>query len=388
MEGALFLEKILCTVNGQLFLFDGAVSHPLTAEAIETYKKNVKAIKERREWKTTGKGAQFMGLLTQPEEAETANIASGMWMDSQNIIYIANIDNGTAIHIKNITDPSIPEKMILRKTDISVQDLHCLKGSGKIAVSFQSGGNEWDIAVVNAETSAFTPLTEGDSIDRNPFFLDENTIYFDSRGISYNHVHAPIGLGPSHIMLLDRKNGTIIDIAADDKYDYVKPVIAQDGTLYYIRRPYQQGTHQSMSFVDVLLIPFRLLSAIFNWLNFFTVRYTGESLKSGGDNPSKTKTKTEKEIFIEGNLINVDKTMKQNAKIGDAFAGIAPSDWVLMKISPGKREQIIRKGVIDFALNESDTVFYSNCKYILRLETDGTVKAIDKIDLANNLSVL
>lgn len=134
-------------------------------------------------------------------------------------------------------------------------------------------------------------------------------------------------------------------------------------------------------------MPVKVLKAIFGWLDFFTKRYAGESLKSGGNNPTKTKEKTPEELFIENNLINVEKELKNSRAIGDKFPGIAPGNWELIRQSAGGGIDIVKKGVIDYDVCANGDIIYSNGKYLKRLKEDGTEQMLCQTSLANNISV-
>ena len=67
-------------------------------------------------------------------------------------------------------------------------------------------------------------------------------------------------------------------LAEDPKLDFLGPQIAPDGALYCIRRPYRlaQSRFRPLQLIeDILLFPFRLVYAFFQYLNIFTMMYTG-----------------------------------------------------------------------------------------------------------------
>ena len=142
-----------------------------------------------------------------------------------------------------------------------------------------------------------------------------------------------------------------------------------------------------MSFKDFLLIPFRLGKAIYSFLQFFSMRYTGEPLSSAGPNPLKAKPKDPKEIFINGNVINAEQAFKENRAKGDAYPGIAPRTWELTRRETDGTLTCIRKGVIDFDLTETGEIVYSNGKYLIRMGREGKEQVIEKTDFINRVRV-
>lgn len=143
-----------------------------------------------------------------------------------------------------------------------------------------------------------------------------------------------------------------------------------------------------MTVVDVLRIPGKVLRAIFGWLNFFTQRYSGESLKKGSAGPVKAKQKTEEQIFIEGNLVNVTKSLRENMAAGDSYPGIAPKTWELIRVSPDGTKAVAVRGLIDYTLDKDGAVIYSNGKHIVKCMPDGSQTQICEANLAAGLQVI
>lgn len=141
---------------------------------------------------------------------------------------------------------------------------------------------------------------------------------------------------------------------------------------------------------DLALAPWRVLKAVGGWLNLFTQRYGGESLKksSGGLNPSKYSSKSEKEIFIDGNLVNVEKALAENALQGEKYPGVAPKSWELVTLEPDGGVTSRKKGVLDYTFDPEGRLVYSNGRYILRLLHSGEEEIIGKANLATNLACL
>ena len=123
-------------------------------------------------------------------------------------------------------------------------------------------------------------------------------------------------------------------------------------------------------------------------MNFFTAKYTGDTLTTSGQNPAKGKEKTEEEIFIEGNLINAVKTLKENQAAGESFPGVAPRNWELVKRSVSGEIKVVKKGVIDFDLNNYGEIVYSNGKYILKIGKNLEEEVLVKVNLADKIRAI
>ena len=96
-------------------------------------------------------------------------------------------------------------------------------------------------------------------------------------------------------------------------------------------RPYKQPSSGPTA-KDMLLGPVRLLQALGGFLNLFSMRYGGKPLHSGGAAPAQAKEKSERELFIEGNLIQAERNLKENQRRGEANPGIVSGAWRLVRL--------------------------------------------------------
>ena len=154
------------------------------------------------------------------------------------------------------------------------------------------------------------------------------------------------------------------------KYDFLTPRVDLKGTLYAIRRPYEQlhtGFNPLRAVLDLVLLPFNVLHAIFQWLNFFTVRYTGKPLTTAGG--ARQKELDIKQMFILGNLVDAAKVSRETQS--DDVPALVPQSWQLIRQEDGKTPKILAKGVLSYDLAEDDTLIYSNGSAIYRLDPSG-----------------
>ena len=196
--------------------------------------------------------------------------------------------------------------------------------------------------------------------------------------------------GPRSVAFLDLDSKTMSDIVFDDNYDYLHPREDKQGDLYYIRQPYGgEKPEGGITFKDIILFPYRIIKGLFGFLNFFTTIFGGESLKSSGNSFDNTKTKdrSKKDIIIEGNIINAEKTDKINKASGDSNSGIMPLSRVLIKRSPDGSEKILKKGILDFNIAENGEIIFSNGRHIMKLDKDGNETHITKASLAVNIAI-
>ncbi|WP_151959901.1 hypothetical protein [Acinetobacter bereziniae] len=369
------MSSLFYLSNQNLYLLDGNKSITVPCQAIDQYKKNLVEIQQRKEWKTKGTGAQFTGNFSQDDQVDLNHIfpTDVVLTSDHKMIYTACLQEGTSINIKSLNDLQETEGLILRKNDFVVQDMAYDEAKKRLALSVNSNGYERHICILPLDANRTQYLTEGDCQDSNPCFDPQDTmqLYYDSCGLAYGEHR--IAYSPKEIYHLDMGTGELQTIASDPKFDFFKPKMDSLGNLYFIKRPYSRdGSHHSpvTTIKDIIFAPFKIIRAIVGWLDFFTQRYTGESLKTtSGNNPAKSQQKSEEELFVEGNLIKAQQNLERNQKSGEKYPGMIPKSWELVKMSPTGEMTTLKRGVMSFALKD-DTIFYSNGKYLIELDAD------------------
>ncbi|MEN8409101.1 hypothetical protein ABFP33_03905 [Acinetobacter bereziniae] len=369
------MSSLFYLSNQNLYLLDGNKSITVPCQAIDQYKKNLVEIQQRKEWKTKGTGAQFTGNFSQDDQVDLNHIfpTDVVLTSDHKMIYTACLQEGTSINIKSLNDLQETEGLILRKNDFVVQDMAYDEAKKRLALSVNSNGYERHICILPLDANRTQYLTEGDCQDSNPCFDPQDTmqLYYDSCGLAYGEHR--IAYSPKEIYHLDMGTGELQTVASDPKFDFFKPKMDSLGNLYFIKRPYSRdGSHHSpvTTIKDIIFAPFKIIRAIVGWLDFFTQRYTGESLKTtSGNNPAKSLQKSEEELFVEGNLIKAQQNLERNQKSGEKYPGMIPKSWELVKMSPTGEMTTLKRGVMSFALKD-DTIFYSNGKYLIELDAD------------------
>ncbi len=363
------MNSLLYLSKGELFCTQEHSTFVVECQAIEQYKTNLQEIRQRKEWKTQGSGAMFMGTATYDNNTGDEGIfpAAAVMSEDNHIIYCACLQNGTAIYSKSLIDPRKQEGLVLRKNDLSVYDMDYDSANNRLAISASTQGYERHLAILPLEDANIHFLTEGDCHDSNPSFDPNHSeiLYYDSCGFAYNQQENLVGLGPKGICRLNLKTGELKTIMENQHYDFFNPKMDKEGNLYCIQRPYKTF-HEAFSFKELLLAPVKILRAIIGWLDFFTQRYTGESLRSTtGSNPAKMKQKSDEELFIEGNLVNVKRALAENQKSGDKYPGIVPQSWTLIKMTPDGTISTLKKGVLSYALRADGVLFYANGRHLV-----------------------
>ena len=338
---------------------------PLNCTVAEKYRERDREIRLKNEWKQSGTGAMFTGAYN--PDSSTLDIRlpiTGLSAGTdERFVYAINFERGGGLYFKH-PDPNEPETPILVHSSTNFFELD-VNQSGRIAVSCADNYLERHIAVLQPNSTHLQYTTEGECNDCNPKWSrkDENVLYYDSAGIGYNSAGHFAGFGPRSIYRLNTATGELHEVLEHPAFDHCYPFEDKDGNLYFIRRPHKQSSG-GMTIIDLITAPFKILRALGGMLDLFTRRHTGESLKSSGANPAKLNQKSQEQIYIDGNLLEAEKTLKKNAAAGDKNPGYAPQDWELIMKTPDGEEKVLQKSVMSYCITPQG-ITYSNGKYII-----------------------
>jgi hypothetical protein len=275
------------------------------------------------------------------------------------------------------------ERRLWHKNDKRVSHL-AVAEDGALACSVRHKFGTANIAVRVDEEAGLSEVTEGDSVDTAPRWVPgaRRQLVFQSAGVGRNREGHFAALGPYCVQLLEVETGTLTTLAEDSGYDFLTPFYTQDGTLYFIRRPYRTGRELNpLTFLkDILLFPFRLLLAIFHYLQFFSLRYRGKKLTSSGGAAGQEPDM--KEMMIWGNMVSA-----QAARNNDDSASLVPSSWELVRRKSDGTEAVLAKGVVSFDVADGSVV-YSNGNGIFLIGPDGRSERIVKESMIEQVVVL
>lgn len=382
--------------NGKMYQFDGDSSKEISSWVLDSYISKVKSRAERNEWKQNGAGAAFMGGAVPNASASDAvsSIFSRVTCVGEhrgNLLYSMDIDSTNGIYRKSAD--SVSEGMVLCSSSTAYRDFD-IKAERMVASASFAG--ESHIGILDFATGDFDTYTEGHVRDSSPVWsaTSDDIVYFCSAGLPENEKKAPeenqsprgisqivnemyssssVILGPSAICMLNIKEGTLTEILSDNGYNYTRPLSAPDGSLYYIRKPYKYNSAGNSlgCLVDIFMLPVRLFQALFGFLNVFSAKYSGKTLSR-----SDVKQKEDRELMIDGNLINAERELKENARRGDKNPGIIPRTWELHRLDKDGNDVLIRKGVAAYKILENGEMIVSNGSHILRIDKEGNEEKI------------
>lgn len=359
---------------------DGKITE-LSSERAQHYKSTVSEIRRNKEWKHSGTGAQFMGTAAPAGNEAVFVSINGIADDGTGLVYSIQLGEMGGIYRKNPDKPEAAEEHIFTGMNRDIGSISIK--NGKIAACSNGHLSIFDMK------GNFEDITDGDSIESQPCWsAEDDRIFCSTAGIARNQYGAPAAYSPRSIMAVDLNAGSMEELYADEKYDFLRPSNDSSGNFYYIRQPYKVPEEKNPLWKDVLLFPVRIIKALMGFLNAFSVLFGGESLRSGrkqGD--VKTKDKSDRELFFEGRLLEAEKNEKENTAKGEKNPGIFPLSRVLVRIAPDGTETVLKRGVMDYAVLPDGSIVCSNGRSLLHI-TDSGEELIAKVKMAQNICVL
>lgn len=381
--------KFAYTSENKIYLFENGNKTEIPCGRIDKYRETLESIRRRNEWKTTGKGAQFTGAAVEyDKEPVIAARISGLAENKGQLIYGVALDESNALYQRSFDRTDSSEGLILSGNEVFFGAFDCL--DGKMAVSMGQSAGERHIAVMEPPSSHYTEYTDGDTLEEDPWWsrANKNRIYFSAAGNARNEYGAVGAVSPRAAAYIDIDANDMQEFITDEKNDYLKVKDDKYGNIYYIRQPYGgEKPDGGLKISDVLFFPFRIIKALFGWLNFISTIWGGEPLKSGSSGMpgfAKTKNRELKDIIIDGNVIKAEKLARESDLKDSDMSGLMPLSRVLVKREADGNESVIARGVLDYALLGDGRIILSNGRLITLLE-NGRESRIAKAHLAMNI---
>jgi hypothetical protein len=213
-------------------------------------------------------------------------------------------------------------------------------------------------------------VTGGDTVDTAPAWIPDSPkrLLFQSSGLARDAQGYIVAQGHASIQMLDMESGSIEPIIEDPNFDFIKPRVCPAGNLLFIRRPYEAPRYGATSFfTDTLLFPFRLLRAVFHYLNFFSLMYTRKPLTSASGPAVQADLKN---ILLQGRRIDAEKALRSERPV-QGVPSLVPSSWELVSRTREGVERVLATNVASYDVSSDGTIVYSNGRGVFVLERDG-----------------
>jgi hypothetical protein len=134
-----------------------------------------------------------------------------------------------------------------------------------------------------------------------------------------------------------------------------------------IRRPADKPpqARAGLALKDTLLMPVRLLKAVFGYLNFFSMVYGKEPLRSSGGPRTPALDQDVGRLWLHGRMIELSKIHSDPQYAGN----LVPRSWELVRVAtPGAQPEVLAQHVAGFDVRADGRVVYSNGYDVIELD--------------------
>jgi hypothetical protein len=277
------------------------------------------------------------------------------------------------------------ERRLLHKQKLDLSDLQVdASGSRIVACSIGPDGIS-NIATLDIEGNQFREMTAGDTVDAAPAWVvgEPDTIVYQSAGLARSPQGYVAATGHTTIQKLDMRSGRMQTVLESTKHDFLHPRVAANGVLHFIRRPYEAASYSAGNILfDTLLFPFRLLRAVFHYLNFFSLMYSRKPL-TGAAGP-KVQADV-KHIILKGRHIDAEKALRHENAI-NGVASLVPRTWELVSRTPQGQETVLATNVASYDLLADGSIIYSNGRAVFMLGRGSQSSVLLQADLIGDIA--
>jgi hypothetical protein len=376
--------------QGKVRIKDGA-REPRTLESPYGAAIHDKALRSRQKNAWKGEGDGFLsGQLLWGRGGATASegpapvLFTSVSRGSAPGRLVYSLSSGTLSALCEAEDLGAEERRLWNDNRSQVQHISVCPRTGNVACSVVHKTGNANIGIMIRGEPGIGEVTEGDSIDTAPRWVpgEGRRVVYQSAGMGRNREGVFLALGPFGIHMADIDTAEMETLAESSHADYLSPQIGADGALYYIRRPYNEHARVKplRALKDTVLLPFRLLSALLHFLNFFSMRYSGKKLSTPAGTPRRDVDM--KQMMIWGNMIQAEQAVE------DDTADLVPASWQLARRMPGGTEEIIAKGVLAYDIASDGTIAYSNGNAIFLRHPDGRKEQFVKERMIEQLTLV
>ena len=357
------------------------VSSPYIQEVVD----RVERSKERNAWKqgTSFQVAAHGGMRDFEGAGAGIRFSSALLHRDRSLLYFLS-DNAIGGLFSLDLDTGV-ELRLLHKQRLDLSDLQVDPGGSKLVACSAGPDGTSHIATLDIEGNRFREITTGDTIDAAPTWVpgEPDTILYQSAGLARSPQGYVAATGHTTIQQLDMRTGRIETVLESATHDFLQPRVSSDGVLHCIRRPYEKpGYSAGNILIDTLLFPFRLLRAVFHYLNFFSLMYSRKPL-TGATGP---KVQADiKDIILKGRRIDAEKALRKENAI-NGVASLVPRSWELVSRTRQGQETVLATNVASYDLLADGSILYSNGRAVFLLDRTGRTSLLLKADLIGDIA--
>lgn len=362
--------------RGKLFLKKGnAELSELQSPYVQGVMDRMEQARQRHSWKEgTAFETSFISNRTNvPSDQHNLKATTAQFTPDGKMIYFLRDEQVGGLFEYDLDTGS--EKRLIHRQHLLLEDMSLAKNGQHLICSQHNSNGTANICLMDSDGGNYQEITGGDTMDSKPAWLpdDPDKIVFQSSGLARNESGYVLALGPASIQMLDLQKRELIPVRQDEKFDFLQPKVSPKGDLFFIRRPFELPSYHSTNFItDFLLFPFRLLRAVFHYLNFFSLMYTQKPLTSASGPEVQADMK---ELLIKGKRINAENALKKENAI-NGVRSLVPKTWQLIRRTRQGEEQVLATNVAAYDITHDGTIIFTNGYGVFMLDSSNGTQVV------------
>ncbi len=307
--------------------------------------------------------------------------------DDQTLYYLVAVGDTLGLFRRHLAEDR--EVRLFHRTNWACLGFVYNPDDRRLVLAARNANGSAHLEVYDEEGTRRGAITDGDCVDAAPSLVPgrARTVVYQSSGIArHPQTGQMMAIGHGCVHLLDYGSGRMETLLDDPKFDFVAPRMDAQGALYAIRRPADkpQRERAGLALKDTLLMPFRLLKAVFGYLNFFTMVYGKEPLRSAGGPRTPELDQDLGKLWLHGRMIELSK-VKTDPQYG---GNLVPGNWELVRVArAGAVAEVLARHVAGFDLRTDGTLVYTNGYDIVELD-GGQSRTLARQEQVANLSAV
>ncbi|WP_374438363.1 hypothetical protein [Inhella sp.] len=304
--------------------------------------------------------------------------------DADTLYYLLRVGESTGLFRLHLSEDR--EVRLFHRNALAVQGLAWNPADRRLILSVRLHDGTAQLEVYDEEGTLKGAITGGDSIDAAPSLVPGSaaSVVYQSSGVARHPEQGHLtAVAHATLCQLDYRSGALCILVDDARYDHIAPRQAADGTIYAIRRPVEKPVHERAgnALMDMLLMPVRLLKAVFGYLNFFSMIYGKEPLRSAGGPRSPELDQDLGKLWLHGRMIELRKVRDDPQYAGN----LVPASWQLVRLRPGHATEVLARHVAGFDLAPDGSLVYTNGYQVSRWQA-GHSTVLAKHELVEGLA--
>ena len=367
--------------GGKLFCkTDAGPPRQIFSPYIAEVENRIARSQERNAWKqgTSFQVSASRDLRQFDGDTPLITVSSALFAQDRTLLYFLRDEGIGGLFSYNL-DTGV-ELRILHRQYLDLCDLFLDASGRKIICTAAGKSGTSNIAMLDIEGNGYRELTGGDTVDASPTWIagDEDVVLYQSAGLARNPGGCVVAQGHTTIQKLNMKTGVIDTVLESPQHDFMQPRVGADGSLYFIRRPYELPHYSTENvLLDTLLFPFRLLRALFHYLNFFSLMYSRKPL-TGASGPAVQADI--KSIVLKGRRIDAEKALREEHAI-NGVPSLVPHSWELVRRNAHGQETVLATNVASYDVLADGAIVYSNGRAAFMLGNGSQPSLILREDL-------